>query len=287
MCKFSRVALALAALAVCIPVFAAEPAKLPSKIVCEGSYPLHLQGVATDGSHIYWSFTSVLVKTDLAGKVLAKDERESGHMGDLCCHDGKVYVGMNMGGSWGRVGDEVWQYDAKTLKLERRIPTPQTIFCNNGLEWCDGFFYVVGSAPHHSVYNIVHVYTKDWGYRGCRFVESGWTLVGVQTVALIGGRLVFGYYGSREDAKMPHESGAFAVDPAALAFGKAHAEFAEVVPSLGRRDGGYGEGIVEINGHAWRAGSSSCPAPEGSKYKCYYTAVLVPAPELEKADTWK
>lgn len=259
---------------------------LSAKIVCEGTYPYHLQGVATDGAHLYWSFTTVLVKTDLTGKALATDAREGGHMGDLCCSDGKVYVGINRGGGWGRVGDEVWQYDAATLKLERKIPTPQAVFCNNGVEWCDGFFYVIGSTPDHSAYNVVHVYTKDWKYRGCRFIDSGWTLWGVQTIARIGERLVFGYYGDMKDARMPHPSGVFAVDPKALAFGRAHAEHAEVVPILGRRAGGYGEGIVELGGRAWRAGSRAQPAPEGSPTKSVYTATLIPAPELE-ATSWK
>lgn len=79
-------------------VAAASAAGL-NEIVCEGAYPFHLQGAATDGTNIFWSFTTVLVKTDRNGKVLAKDEisRDQGHMGDLCCRDGKVFVGMNMG----------------------------------------------------------------------------------------------------------------------------------------------------------------------------------------------
>lgn len=110
------------------------------EIACEGIYPLHPQGAATDGTNVYWSFTRVFVKTDFKGKILAKDTIDYGHMGDLCYHDGKIYVGMNMSSKWEgktrvRTGDEVWQYDAATLKREKEIPTPQTIFCNNGIEW--------------------------------------------------------------------------------------------------------------------------------------------------------
>ena len=48
---------ALTLLAAC-----AAMAQLPEKIACAGSYGGHLQGVATDGTNIYWSFTVAVVK---------------------------------------------------------------------------------------------------------------------------------------------------------------------------------------------------------------------------------
>ena len=39
----------------------AAMAQLPEKIACAGSYGGHLQGVATDGTNIYWSFTVAVV----------------------------------------------------------------------------------------------------------------------------------------------------------------------------------------------------------------------------------
>ena len=128
-------ALACAPMVLCAAEGAAAK---PTEIRCEGEYPWHLQGVATDGTNIYWTFTTVLVKTDRAGKVQAKHEiaRKEGHMGDLCCRDGKVYVGMNLGYVKGcRVGDEVWEYDASELKLLKKYPTPEAVWCNNGLEF--------------------------------------------------------------------------------------------------------------------------------------------------------
>ncbi len=35
------------------------------KVLCEGTYQHHLQGVCTDENSIYWSFTTNLVKTDM------------------------------------------------------------------------------------------------------------------------------------------------------------------------------------------------------------------------------
>ena len=64
---------------------------------CEGTYPHHLQGICTNEQDaIYWSFTTTLVKTDTQGKILAKTP-VANHHGDLCFHDGKVYVAVNLG----------------------------------------------------------------------------------------------------------------------------------------------------------------------------------------------
>ena len=43
----------------------------------------HIQGIATDGRHIYWSFTKTLFETDWNGKVLAEREGKM-HFGDPC-----------------------------------------------------------------------------------------------------------------------------------------------------------------------------------------------------------
>ena len=55
---------------------------LPEKIMCDGSYGGHLQGVATDGESIYWSFTVEVLKTDLSGKIIATRKAPT-HQGDM------------------------------------------------------------------------------------------------------------------------------------------------------------------------------------------------------------
>lgn len=58
--------------------------KLSETILCEGLYPMHLQGIITDKkANLYWSYTNVLVRTDLKGKVLNKI-KVLNHHGDLC-----------------------------------------------------------------------------------------------------------------------------------------------------------------------------------------------------------
>ncbi|WP_369267282.1 hypothetical protein [Streptomyces harbinensis] len=61
-----------------------------------GAWPTsHLQGVALDREkrYMYWSFTQMLVKTDLRGKVVGTVEGLTGHLGDLDLNprDGRVY----------------------------------------------------------------------------------------------------------------------------------------------------------------------------------------------------
>jgi hypothetical protein len=61
-----------------------------------GSWPAgHVQGVAVDrdGGSVYYSFTDLLVKTDLDGAVVGTVEGLTGHLGDLDWNpdDGRVY----------------------------------------------------------------------------------------------------------------------------------------------------------------------------------------------------
>ena len=254
---------------------------LSAKITCQGSYRYHVQGVAADGEALYWSFTTTLVKTDFSGKVLAKAESpERHHMGDLTVHNGKVYVGMNMSGVRGRKGDEVWEYDAATLALVRKIPTPETLWCNNGVEWCDGYFYVISSTPRHLPYNFVFAYTEDWKYVGVRTIASGWTNLGVQTIAKIDGLLFFGYYGHPKEKVMPHPSGVFAVDPEELRRGWRDPAQPDIVRSLCATKGYFAEGIFEMDGRPWRCNGLECPPPPGVNAKKYYTAEVFPDPKM-------
>ncbi|WP_425336600.1 hypothetical protein [Streptomyces profundus] len=61
-----------------------------------GSWPTsHVQGVVVDTENdlVYWSFTQMLVKTDLEGNVIGTVEGLTGHLGDIDLNreDGRVY----------------------------------------------------------------------------------------------------------------------------------------------------------------------------------------------------
>ena len=112
------------------------------EIVCEGAYGGHLQGVCTDGTNIWWSFTVEIVKTDLSGKVLVSRKARS-HQGDLCVKDGVVYVAANHGrfntenlaDSW------VESYDAATLEPKKAWKLPEVPHGAGGMTWKDDRFF--------------------------------------------------------------------------------------------------------------------------------------------------
>lgn len=265
------------AMTVSATAFAAEA---PKRIVCEGSYPYHLQGVATDGTNVYWTFTTVLVKTTWSGKVLCKTEIEKGHMGDLCFKEGKVLIGMNHGKRDGyRVGDEVWVYDAQSLKLMEKLPTPEPAWCNNGLEWYGGSFWVITSAPRHSEYNFLYEYTPDFKYRTCVLVKSGWTNLGVQTICRKGDMILLGCYGG-DDKEQPHKSCTVAVDGRKL-LSAAHGRKAKPVEIEWRKDVNTAEGLLIRDGEIWEAHSMLLSAKGGKKT---WTAQLFRSAGLEDND---
>lgn len=247
-------------------VGAAGAAEKPKAITCEKSYPYHLQGVATDGTNIYWSFTTVLAKTDGRGKVIAEfdtgEDSGGGHLGDICFHNGEIIVGVNRWEAGGaRQGDEVWVLDAATMELKRKYPTPQTVFCNNGVEWYEGCYFVIGSSPYHHEYNYVWQFTEDFRLKRVMPIKSGWTQVGVQTICYLKskGMMAFGYYGNMEDKEMPHAAGTFLVKAADLVAPSGAAkwippsEAAPVLEVAGREKWDTACGMLELRGAIFRA----------------------------------
>lgn len=235
-------------------------------IVCEGVYPYHLQGVATDGTNVFWSFTTVLAKTDLSGRLLAKSEIESGHMGDVCWKDGAVYVGMNFGkGADGaRRGDAVWVYNAAMLERTAVHSTPEPAWCNNGVEWFGGSFWIITSAPRHSECNYLYEYTPDFRYKNCILVKSGWTNLGVQTVCRVGDALYLGCYGSGDDKEQPHKSCTVCIDGGRL-LAASRTKRPASVDMEWRRDVNTADGMLVLGGEVWEAHSVLLSAKGGKK----------------------
>ncbi|MFG1683197.1 hypothetical protein ACGFNP_23720 [Nonomuraea sp. NPDC049269] len=79
-----------------LPAHAADrPSRLPTEVY-GGAWPAgHVQGIAIDQKkgYMYFSFTNLLVKTDLAGKPIGSVTGFTGHLGDLDFNsrDGRVY----------------------------------------------------------------------------------------------------------------------------------------------------------------------------------------------------
>ena len=168
-------------------------------ILCEGAYDGHLQGVATDGEAIYWPFTHVIVKTDLKGRVLASTAQPR-HQGDCCVHDGLLYVAVNRGKFNQETGavSEVWAYDTRDLALKNKWKVPELVHGAGGMTWHDGRFYVVGGLPKTHVRNYVYAYTPDFTFVKRHVLETGYTVLGIQTAAFEQGRFLFGCYHDKE-----------------------------------------------------------------------------------------
>ena len=178
----------------------AAVAGLPDKIVCEGDYGGHLQGVATDGESIYWSFTVAVVKTDLSGKILVSRTAPS-HQGDLCYKDGVVYVAVNRGkfNTEARAVSQVTAYDAKTLEPKWTKPLPDMPHGAGGMTWKGDRFYIIGGLPLRHEKNYVYEYTSDFTFVKRHDLDTGFTWMGIQTAAHEDNTFYFGIYGSKGD----------------------------------------------------------------------------------------
>jgi len=200
---------------------------------CQGSYKGHLQGVATDGEFLYWSFTVTIVKTDLAGKVVAAVEVPR-HHGDLCVRDGVVYVAVNLG--WFNFEDrgisEVRAYSAGDLSPVGCWKLPMCGHGAGGMTYADGRFFVVGGLPATHEKNYVYEFTPDFDLVHRHELMTGQTLMGIQTAAFEDGRFLFGIYGCRGNP------------PGSL-------ECPRDLKSFTRRLGSGNVGVVKLGGTYW------------------------------------
>ncbi|RMF39414.1 MAG: hypothetical protein D6753_13845 [Planctomycetota bacterium] len=165
---------------------------------CEGRYPGHLQGICATPEHIFWSFTTDLVKTDLAGRIVARIEVPT-HHGDLCCRGDRLYVAVNLGQfnhPQGHADSWVYVYDQSDLELVSKHPVPEVRFGAGGIGYREGRFFVVGGLPPGIAVNYVYEYNADFEFARQHTIASGSTLMGIQTAAYWRGCWFFGCYGT-------------------------------------------------------------------------------------------
>jgi hypothetical protein len=156
-----------------------------------------LQGICTDKAHsIFWSFTTVLVKTDADGKRI-KTITVPSHHGDLCYWKGKIYVAVNLGrfNEAQRLADSwIYVYD-EDLRLLAKTRTPEVVYGAGGIA-CDGKrFVVVGGLPPGVQENSVYEYDEELHFVKRHAIMSGYTWKGIQTAAYADGCWWFGCYG--------------------------------------------------------------------------------------------
>lgn len=169
-------------------------------VACEGTYPHHLQGIASDGKSIYWCFTTQLVKTDLQGQRL-KQEPVVSHHGDLCCVADRLYVAVNLGrfnDPDGNADSWVFVYDAGDLSFVAKHEIQQALHGAGGIGVRDGHFFVVGGLPDGVAENYVYEYGPDFTFLRKHVIRSGHTHLGIQTATFAHDRWWFGCYGTPE-----------------------------------------------------------------------------------------
>lgn len=175
-------------------------------VTCEGAYPHHLQGVCTDGEDsIYWSFTTRLVKTDSNGQI-TKQIEVANHHGDLCFHQGQVFVAVNLGkfnDPQGNADSWIYVYDADDLACEARHKTPEVFHGAGGIAFHDDKFMVVGGLPDGVNENYVYEYARDFTFKKKHILASGHTHLGIQTAAFADGHWWFGCYGRGKTETAP------------------------------------------------------------------------------------
>lgn len=169
-------------------------------VQCEGIYPHHLQGICTDDKNaIFWSFTTTLVKTNTKGQVLKKIAVER-HHGDLCYQDGKIYVAVNLGKfnqPAGKADSWVFVYQADDLSLLATHRVAEVVHGAGGMAFHDGVFVVIGGLPEGIEENYAYTYTPDFKFIERHVIKSGYTKLGVQTLAFHDGQWWLGCYGKQ------------------------------------------------------------------------------------------
>lgn len=168
------------------------------RVHCEGTYAHHLQGVCTDEKTIHWCFTTNLVKTDMNGKRLM-NVPVANHHGDLCQHDGKLYVAVNLGkfnDPDGHADSWVYVYDTETLTELARYQTQEVFHGAGGIGIRDGNFFIVGGLPDGVEGNFVYEYDADFKFVKKHVIMSGHTHLGIQTATFAHDRWWFGCYGT-------------------------------------------------------------------------------------------
>jgi hypothetical protein len=133
----------------------------------------------------------------MEGRVLNKVP-VANHHGDLCFHDGKLYVAVNLGkfnDPEGNADSWVYVYDAESLKELARHETQEVFHGAGGIGYRDGRFFVVGGLPDGVEENYVYEYDGEFKFLKKHIIKSGHTHLGIQTATFAHNRWWFGCYG--------------------------------------------------------------------------------------------
>ena len=130
-------------------------AKTVGEIECEGAYPGHIQGLDTDGAHVYWSFTTTLVKTDLQGRI-ATTAAVPYHHGGITVVGNEVFAAC-------MPGRKVKVYCTEDLSFLREHDVPDVRGFPGGIDYHDGHFYIA-EGTRSKIFPEVYKYDKDFSH---------------------------------------------------------------------------------------------------------------------------
>lgn len=223
---------------------------LPTEIICEGQYPQHLQGVAGNGvDTLYWSFTTVLVKTDFEGEVLARVEVPT-HHGDLCLAGDRLYVAWSDTFNAPGADSKVYVYGADDLSLLAVVPVPEVTFGAGGLDHREGHFFIIGGLPKGYEENYVYEYDAKLRFVRRHVIRSGYTRLGIQTACFAHGSWWFGCYGGK----------LLTTDESFKLLGKYDLDFG--VGVVGLPDGKLLRGMTSREDGRWKGAAAVAPMPD-------------------------
>ena len=119
--RLYSLAVILSAMLLATNAVAQNPASLPRKIESGPFKAGHIQGIAvdTEQKYMYYSYTTMLIKTDMQGNIVGSVTGLLGHLGDLDFNDadGRLY------GSLEYKNDAIGQGILRMEKSERKLQT--------------------------------------------------------------------------------------------------------------------------------------------------------------------
>lgn len=175
-----------------------------NRIISSGHKPYkqHLQGIAADTQHIFWSFTTFLLKTDYRGKFV-KQVPIPYHSGDICMVDGDIFVATDhrtKAGlkSNGNRKSAVLRFN-KNLELVKSYPIEPGHLKIEGITFFNGKFYVgVGNTRELHRKNDILILDRNFKLLKQLTVDIGCdTRFGVQNLFVSDGLICGGFYGGQ------------------------------------------------------------------------------------------
>ena len=146
---------------------------------------LKWQGVCSDGTYIYTTDGTILRKYDLDENLLASVS--SGyHSGDICYHDGYIYVTYHEG-DFKQEGDPsiIRIYNSTDLTFDSNSTEIYTGTGAGSITYNsdDGHFYIAEGSWYSKAYGFVYEYDEDFLFIDNYTVATGWAIMPFQGIS--------------------------------------------------------------------------------------------------------